>query len=985
MNLGTAVAGVTPIRGSRGVLHGRLCARDRLICTLVALPLVMSVSSTAQATDLEHVDDALVLYVGQDVPSDGGNVIKTIDEVISEKVLGEILVHPKGSRKRPPVPFREAFPNVACYGAWLPSFEGLNRKRRLGHPAPSFFHKLRGYRSESKDLQLCTVDQGPETPKKTITNSARLTLEISDAEEPDWDAIDYHLARKLGEFVPREGESFSVSALICPRILQIRTPVRAAVRTRRHAEKMVERIREVAAKIQEPRKGIHPMIEAAVAGTPTVYFTDDADDFTDNQQYEYNLFDIYFERVSHMADRCVSLGGPGRPADLNAELNLDQSVRFVWDYARSEVPSPSEAPLIQQVLDELAGCEPQSQAATNLKGNENAAPPEPAEATEREGERGVGTDVAQKEPGEGTEQEGDRGVGTDVAQKEPGEGTEREGERGVGTDVAQKEPGEGTEQEGDRGVGTDVAQKEPGEGTEQEGDRGVGTDVAQKEPGEGTEQEGDRGVGTDVAQKEPGEGTEREGERGVGTDVAQKEPGEGTEQEGDRGVGTDVAQKEPGEGTEREGERGVGTDVAQKEPGEATDQEGDRGVGTDADRQETAQECKAITETRDLAVQTRHVIEGYEDLDLLNSISVRVENRNTATERAEAVRGLFDERTKALVTGFGVVEDFTAVDVGRALKVEGDETFELEPQKLIEGDNDYNRTAFVTVLRVPEAVADESSLRAASLETRRDGYAFTLAKVRATTQSCVSDGMIRPIKGDLASYPTYFLGKHYEPFKLLSEHKQAVILVCGGYGPHGHLKSGQLGPVLLRALHKHDSQMFQEDNPDIRATYLHKVGEGDARRYYLFGDSILTHFKDDTMAGVLQTGENSLCNRFPGLRIGKTRKGPNLCARNSPTSFTEDSKEKIHRALFHLVLPTTLAEQLACAPIRVDKPAETPANDTSTDTTSAKTASHRRLGCADKDELPDPHDLLTDLKERTYVFRAAIDVAYEFRRRTDEP
>ena len=869
MNPGTAIAGVTPIRGSRHLLDGRLFVRARLICTLVALPLVMSVSSTAQANDLERVEDALVLYLGEDVPQDGGNVIKTIDEVISEDVLGKTLVYPNGNRKMPPVPFREAFPNIACYGAWLPSFEGLNRKRRLGRPAPSFFRKLEGYRSESNDLQLCSVDQGPETSGKTVTNSTHLALEISDTEDPDWDAIDYHLARKLGEFVPREGESFSVTALICPRILQIRTPVRAAVRTRKQAKMMADRLRKVAEKILEPRNGLHPMIKAAVAGTPTVYFTDDADDFTDNQQYEYNLFDIYFERASNTegsasdaaaaepaADSCVSRGVQGRPANLNAELNLDQSLRFVWDFAGSEIPSPSEAPLIQKVLDELAGCEPQTQAATDLEVDENETLPEPVE---------------------GTEHEGDPSVYTDATQKEPVEATEHVDESTAYTDSVRHESIEGTEHEADPSVGTDTTPKEPTKATESADDSTAGTDAA---------------------------------------------------------------------------------------------------------RQDAAQECKARTETPAEAVETVHVIEGYEDLiPIVGSFSIRVENRNTATKRAEAVRGLFDEGTNALVTGFGIVKDFTAVDLGRAVKVEGDETLELTPQQLIEGGDEYNRTAFVTVLRVPEASADETSLRAATLETRRDGYAFTLAKVRATTQSCVSDGMIRPIRGDLASYPTYFLGKHYEPFKLLPEHKQAVILVCGGHGPHGTLTSGQMGPVLLRALHEHDSGMFQKDNPDIRATYLHKIGEGDARRYYLFGDSILTHFKDDTKAGVLQTGEKSLCNKFPGLRIRKKGTKQDFCARNSPTSFEESSEEYVHRALFDLVLPTTLAEQLACAPILEDRPAESQMNDSSTATTGAETASHQRPGCTDADVLPDPHDLLKDLKERTYVFRAAIDVAYEFRRR----
>ena len=913
MNRRTTVESVTPTRRFRRLLrllHGTMCARNRLIRTLLALPLVMSVSSTAQANDLEPVEDALVLYVGQDVPEDGGNVIETIDEVISKDVLGETLVHPAGERERSPVAFRDAFPNVACYAAWLPSFERLNRKIRAGEPTPSFFQKLEGYRSESNDLQLCSVDQGPEPPPITIANSAHLALEVSDTAEPDWDAIEYHFARKLGEFVPRKGESFSISARICPRILQIRTPVRAAVRARKHAEEMAKRLRDVATKIQEPRTGLHPTITAAVAGAPTVYFAEDATDFTVNEQYEYNLFDIYFERVSRVgesasdaepdADSCLSLGTPGRPNALNAELDLDRTLRFVWlDFGGSEIPSPSEDPQIQNVLDKLAGCEPQAEGATDLVVDENATPPEPEIGTEHEGDPGVNTAATAQEPIEGIEHEGDPGVNTAATTQEPIEGTEHEGDPGVNTAATTQEPIEGIEHEGDPGVNTAATTQEPIEGTEHEGDPGVNTAATAQEPIEGTEHEGDPSV------------------------------------------------------------------------------------NTAATTQEVAQGCNASSEAPDNAMQTLHVIEAYEDIDVLERAAIRIGNTDTATKRAEAVRRLFNEGTHTLVTGFGPVDDFTAVDVGNTVMMEDDETSGPEPGQLSEGDDDYNRTAFVTVLKVPQASADATSLRTATLETLMDGYAYTLAKVRATTGFCVGDDMIRPIRRELTSYPTYFLGKHYEPFKLLPDHKQAVILVCGAHGPHGPLTSGQLGPVLLRALHEHDSRMFQKGNPDIRATYLHRVGEGDARRYYLFGDSILTHFQHNTTARVLQSGngggEKSLCKKFPGLRIVKRGSEKDICARTSPTSFKEKHDEPVHRALFDLTLPTTLAEQLACAPTLVDEPAESPTNDSSTATTSAKSASHQPPGCADKDILLDPYDLLMDLKHRAYVFRAAIDVAYEFR------
>jgi len=824
MNPRTTLAGPAAIRPSRRLPRGLVTVCDQLICTLFVISLVMSVSSAAPADALEPVEDALVLYIGQDIPGDGDDVINTIDDVISEDALGQALVQLAGKHGRSPVLFRDAFPNVACYAAWLHSFDAPNPRVRVRHPTPTplFFRELEGYRSRSKDLELCSVNQGPEPPLIPVTNSAHLPLEVSDTTEPDWEVIEYHLARKLGEFAPRKGESYSVSALICPRVLQILTPVRAAVRLRAHAKHVADLLREVAAGIQEPRNGLYPTIKAAVLGTPTVYFFDEPNDFIVDGQYEYNLFDIYFERVSQVgdpasdagtaeldADSCLSRGAPGRPAALNAELNLDRTLRFIWlDSGSHKIPSPREDPLIQRVLDELAGREPQAEVPADPVLDEDAIPLEPVEGTEHEDGPTLQTDASSPDAAEGR---------------------------------------------------------------------------------------------------------------------------------------------------------------------------------------------NAKTGPPDNAFQTWHVIEAYEDRDRFERAAPRVENSDTATKRAKAVRGLLDEGTNFLVTGFGPVEDFSAVDVGRIVMMEDDETFEPEPPQPDERNAHHNRTAFVTVLRVPQASPDEASLRIATLETLMDHHAFTLANVRASTEFCVRDDMIRPIRRDLASYPTYFLGDHYQPFKLLTHHKQAVILVCGGHGPHGPLTSGQLGPVLLRALHEHKPGIFRKNDSAIRATYLHKVGDGDARRYYLFGHSILTHFQLGTTAGVLQSGigdgTTSLCKKFPGLRILQNTTQDqrtteeqrtiehDICLPTSPNSFKVKPDRRVDRALFHLVLPTTLADQLACAPTLAEQPAETPTNGSLTAASTHQSASHRPLGCADEDVLPDPHDLLVDLKHRSYVFRAAIDVAYEFRQR----
>ena len=240
------------------------------------------------------------------------------------------------------------------------------------------------------------------------------------------------------------------------------------------------------------------------------------------------------------------------------------------------------------------------------------------------------------------------------------------------------------------------------------------------------------------------------------------------------------------------------------------------------------------------------------------------------------------------------------------------------------------------------------------------------------------------MKEQLETYRVYFTGVDYEPFSDLAEHRQSVLLLCRGHGPAGDLTSAQLGPVLLRALHKKDSTLFRRNDPSVRATLLHQIGDGSARRYYLFGHSLLTHFQRKTEARTLQSGTGDgvtpLCSAVPGLRIVEHDGGRDVCQLDSQGRFVVGPDESVADKLYHLVLPTTLSEHWNCRPSTVAAEPRGQATDPAPSSVTAKPLELAPLphGCGDADVLPDPYALLEELRDRTYVFRAAIDVAYTF-------
>ena len=385
-------------------------------------------------------------------------------------------------------------------------------------------------------------------------------------------------------------------------------------------------------------------------------------------------------------------------------------------------------------------------------------------------------------------------------------------------------------------------------------------------------------------------------------------------------------------------------------------------------------------------VETWTVIEAYEDLDSWwHTHATEIESTDVAVDRADAVRSLLPANTRSAPTGFGRVSDFADFPDSPTIVVERDRMHLAGEAELKTAGSSNNRTAFLTTFDVP-VVSAASIPEPAPPEFRiRKSSVYTLAHLRARQggERCLSFARRDEAKELLETYRSYFLGPAYAPFADLPEHKEAVLLLCAGHGPAGDLTGAKLGPALLRALHKQYPGRFARENTDIRATLLHQIGEVTARRYYLFGHSILTHFQPGTKADILRKpagAENLvLCGLVPGLRVIE-RGDPktDVCEVDSDGNFAVQADKSVAGKLYDVTLPTTLDEQVRCEPVPAAAgSANSATHPEATAVEPSGPPAPRRRGCGD-DELPDPHAVLAKMSSLPYVFRAALDVAYAF-------
>ena len=859
---------------------------------LRALPFVVSVVFAAGANDLKSVDEALVLYVGSEIQPDGGDILDILDDVITRDGIGQIPVHAFDGDTQSVVLFEDAYSDFSCLATWpahfAPDDSWYDPLLRWVRPDPSFFRSLESYRSERKSLHGCSPDFSTDLSEDLFLGSddhrAMLSFLVSDTHAPDWKNIELDLSEALSRVVPASDSSSAISALICPRILQTRTPVRAVVRLRPHIEEMADLIRRVAHSLPSlPGRGPLDLLEP-VRGVPAVAFRNGVHDFAFEKQPEYNVFDVYFDRVAPPQGRvhgsggreiepedCLRRGNADWPASRNLALRLDQSLRFVWPQPAASTIDPVTADIrVRLRLNALAG---------------RTFRPRLATVSGPHGDRGAGVVPA---------------LGAVPTNRAPPPGRMRDT------------------------TPLDVAASDP------------------TVPGRALSPAPDPVVNAPDA---------------AGTDVAAPQPA-----------------KEP---------------ALELPPIRPT-------VG--ASRQSAPHADRSI-------VETWTVIEAYEDLDRLwHTRAHQIESTAVAVSRADAVRGLLPPNAKSTPTGFGRVSDFAAFSDSPTIVVDRDKIFFADKAWLKTARGEDNRTAFLTTFDVPIVPpAPVPNLERPEFKIKQ-GSVYTLAHLRARQrgESCLSVARRNEMKELLHTYRSYFLGPAYKPFSELIEHKQAVLLLCSGYGPAGDLTSAKLGPILLRALHTHDPSSFARDNPAIRATLLHQIGEVTARRYYLFGHSILTHFQRGTTACTLQYGtkagcdtkggtlqssppdETALCNLVPGLRViehaGKTKDLKDLCEVDPDGRFAVPHNVSVAEKLYHVVLPTTLKEQLKCAPVLASVDSASQVTDPGLAMVEPLgTVAPPRTGCGDADVLPDPYDVLTALSGLSYVFRAALDVAYMFR------
>lgn len=774
---------------------GVRCAAGALFGILALVPP----EPPAAANNLKPVPNALVLYLGRDLMQDREELIETLGAVVSSEFLGQRPLRKLTSRQQSQVLFGQAYPNVSCTAA-LPGWSsradgsaGRDRRPQL------LFHDLEGYRAADAARNLCPGSRAGGTGSEPEGYVSTASLHIFDTSPQDWRHIRVSVDVALRGVPALPDEDYVVRALICPRLLQVRTPVRASVRMEPIAGDVEALIDELTAIRRNERSPRLPVRTDTVQGLPTVTFPGGRAEFPDGDQLEYNLLDVYFERAlasesgNGDAERhglgpeaCAGLESSQLPDAVHAPFHLDGALRFIWTEDRdTEVPRDTNEPA------------PDPSAATAAQTDEGTDSPLPANVAP---------------------------------------------------------------------------------------------------------------------------------------------------------------------------------------PG--------------ADKTALAAALDGIAAAdagHDAAVETRYVIEAYENAPGRTpdgDLAARIEESEFAVKRAEAVAALLGDDVAMVVTGFGRVRDFSAFAGMPTLMVSDDDGVSAAaPDLLKEKQDGHNRTAMVTVLRVPKAPPIEQATPWTSPRAVvSPRSALTLAGVQAAAaNTCISWDEFNDSADHLDTIGAYFLGPSYEPFKELEEHRQAAILLCHGRGGAGSLTSAELGPVLLRALHAYAPRNFPADEPAIRATLLHQVGEGAARRYYLFGNSLLTHFQHGTTAGMLQYGAGDgmkpLCDEFPGLRILQGVDEPDLCERRPSNVFKVPRDTRVDRTLYHLVLPTTLAEHLACEAETISGTRTVPQ---ATDTAPAVTEPYlilkpRPRGCPADDALPDPYKLLMDLRDRAYVFRAAIDVAYMFR------
>ncbi len=358
------------------------------------------------------------------------------------------------------------------------------------------------------------------------------------------------------------------------------------------------------------------------------------------------------------------------------------------------------------------------------------------------------------------------------------------------------------------------------------------------------------------------------------------------------------------------------------------------------------------------------VVEGFESV---SSRATANTGRSTdlSKDRATALAEFLREAGFTVLTegGFGFTDLFYIDPPGMASVaiIPRDET--MSP----------NQAAIATAILLPPVAALGARTLEDMRETIRDGAADRLERAATPREKCISNEAVKDRKASISKYLDYFVGEDYRPFSEVAEHDRAVILLCAASGTNGEaFRAEVFAPHILRSLNSKRPDLKQS-RLRVRAGFLHEIDGPRGPRYYLFGHSVLTHFQRGTKASDIR----HFCEEFPGLQLSTANRRKDVCARANNGAYVVSNDAAVDDTLYHAVLPSELQDQVSCAPRLDKKPVGQPPNQSMTFSAVATEAN-----CEPEDILRDPRELFEALSGSDHVYRAAMDVAFDFSRGT---
>lgn len=281
-------------------------------------------------------------------------------------------------------------------------------------------------------------------------------------------------------------------------------------------------------------------------------------------------------------------------------------------------------------------------------------------------------------------------------------------------------------------------------------------------------------------------------------------------------------------------------------------------------------------------------------------------------------------------------------------------TWGVIPESL--NQTQLNQTAFLSVFLLDETIVPTRPNK------EHTHPAFWIARAQAANaKTCVNPEKEDHLIAGLNEITTYFQGKQFAPFAEIPGLKSSVILICSNQqsaAEQESLQAHQLASPLARAFAATEAL----DANKTHLGFLHSVNRSRTKDYYMFGNSLLTHFMPQTTANDLE----QICGQHPSISIqpdSRAKDGIDFC------SATPDERPTIEKgALHHITSNASLswfvARNETCEKNLLSLPEELPVD-------YQLEESEGCLGAS-----VNPLVLFEALKSNDRVFRLAIDVAF---------